>query len=545
MGGSSHVFPLMDFVASDSEDIDAFLMQMPALARPKSLTPVLDAAAQLRHGGADEGALAEWLLRLSWSSLLQEDGHALVEALSAVPARPEASPCAAATSGADEAFLERLERSLGGVETLPLEQNEFKWADFFARNLRGQPLCLVGVATLFLVAADITAFAAGAEGGEHSQRVERALLFAQGLLLQHVEQAPALRDAYRQDLLRSPWPIWRLMRSIQQELEEGRRYQAPGPVGPGGSLGAVEEDSLYLTVIVQCRNDDYGGNMLLRLHRMLATTSRMLHSAQVPSEIIVVEWNPVFGAPLMHEEITREPGAESVPIRIIQVPTTVHMSMPHAKAHPIFEHTAENVAFRRAKGKFILKTNIDNILSPDTVLFISRQQLEPFVVYRATYMEYDVTRPETEGLAADALIEWLFSREDLITNMNLEMADLRAKYPEDAAVCMSGHRPEEKDMKRPFYWPGSGDFVLASKQLILAVRGYPEVAQNWQTDDLIHCRLRAFGARQVVLQPPCLTVHQNHQRINRVRSSTRWVITDKNFQEVCDNPFVPLKTEIG
>ena len=30
----------------------------------------------------------------------------------------------------------------------------------------------------FLVAADITAFAAGAEGGEHSQRVERALLFA-------------------------------------------------------------------------------------------------------------------------------------------------------------------------------------------------------------------------------------------------------------------------------------------------------------------------------------------------------------------------------
>ena len=36
------------------------------------------------------------------------------------------------------------------------------------------------------------------------------------------------------------------------------------------------------------------------------------------------------------------------------------------QAHPIFEHTAENVAFRRAKGKFILKTNIDNILSPDT-----------------------------------------------------------------------------------------------------------------------------------------------------------------------------------
>ena len=39
-----------------------------------------------------------------------------------------------------------------------------------------------------------------------------------------------------------------------------------------------------------------------------------------------------------------------------------------------------------------------------------------------------------------------------------------------------------------------------------------QVAQNWQTDDLIHCRLRAAGARQVVLQPPCVTVHQNHRR---------------------------------
>ena len=43
--------------------------------------------------------------------------------------------------------------------------------------------------------------------------------------------------------------------------------------------------------------------------------------------------------------------------------------------------------------------------------------------------------------------------------------------------------------------------------------GFPDqVAQNWQTDDLIHCRLRAAGARQVVLQPPCVTVHQNHRR---------------------------------
>ena len=36
----------------------------------------------------------------------------------------------------------------------------------------------LGRSLRFLVAADITAFAAGAEGGEHMERVERALLFA-------------------------------------------------------------------------------------------------------------------------------------------------------------------------------------------------------------------------------------------------------------------------------------------------------------------------------------------------------------------------------
>lgn len=61
--------------------------------------------------------------------------------------------------------------------------------------------------------------------------------------------------------------------------------------------------------------------MLLRLNRMLATTSRMLHRTEVPAEIIVVEWNPVAGARAIHEEIVREPGAESVAIRVIRVPT--------------------------------------------------------------------------------------------------------------------------------------------------------------------------------------------------------------------------------
>ncbi|CAE7341938.1 unnamed protein product [Symbiodinium necroappetens] len=463
---------------------------------------------------------------------------------------PRQSTCDDANTGGDKDFIDAIRRSLDGLETLALEQNEFKWAEFFARRMRQQPVCLLGISSLFLVAADVTAFAAAASGGEHQMRVRRALLFAQGLALQHVEQGPSASQGARAlDLLRTRWPLWQLLRSVRKEMASGSRFALPAPrraALPETALELPEED-IYLTVIVQCRNDDYGGNMLLRLNRMLATTATMLHSAQVPAEIIVVEWNPPLHEPHMREAITREPGGESVPIRVIHVPTSIHMSMPHHKAHPIFEHTAENIAFRRARGQFILKTNIDNILSPFTVMFIARRELQPDVVYRAAYMEYDVTCPETEGMTANELLDWLFSREDLVNNMNLELADLREKYPDDAMVCMeSGQDVAQGEFEhRPFYWPGSGDFVLTSRRWVLAVHGYPEVAQNWQTDDLIHCRLRAAGVRQVVLQPPCVTVHQNHRRINRVRASTRWVITDHNFKEVCANPFRPMQTEIG
>ncbi|CAE8638435.1 unnamed protein product [Polarella glacialis] len=279
---------------------------------------------------------------------------------------------------------------------------------------------------------------------------------------------------------------------------------------------------------------------------MLATATMMLHRAQVPAEIIVVEWNPPVGVEPIHEVIERVPGGESVPIRVIRVPTAVHMSMPHHKAHPIFEHTAENVAFRRARGKFILKTNIDNILSPDTVMFIARRQLREDTVYRATYVEYDVTCPETEGMGPEELLGWVFDRPELISGVNMELSELSEKYPEDTSVCTDGHGGEiPVAPQRPFYWAGSGDFVLTSRRLVMGIHGYPEVAQNWQTDDLIHCRLRAAGVRQVVLQPPCVTLHQNHRRINRVRASTRWVVTDSNFEDVCKNPFRPLPTEIG
>eukprot|EP00927_Polykrikos_kofoidii_P047224 TRINITY_DN41323_c0_g1_i1.p1 TRINITY_DN41323_c0_g1~~TRINITY_DN41323_c0_g1_i1.p1 ORF type:complete len:645 (-),score=101.20 TRINITY_DN41323_c0_g1_i1:431-2365(-) len=585
MGEGERSFPIMDIVTSDFAEIDEWAdlvgrglaqpcadqRMMPNIVSQDScpaLDQISDVVGRLSRSlwpdEAEEAALVDWMLQLEWLDLILHGGADAARLLSRLAAladhRSERNHahCDSFSNGRDDQYINDVRRGLDGVESLPLENNERKWGDFWHRRAQGMPFCPLGVATLLLVAGDVTAFAAGAVGGEHMVRLRRAVMFAQGIA-RHQQKQSEQQQFVGLDLTRTRWPIWRLVASIGVEFKWGRVGGMPAPVvsmpvrSPADPHLLLDNGDMYLSVVVQCRNDNYGGNMLLRLNRMLSTARLMLFEARIPAEIIVVEWNPPAGSLPLVDVVESTFGADiarAVPIRIIQVPPEVHMKIPHHKAHPIFEHTAENVAFRRARGRFILKTNMDNILSPDTVRFIQRRQLMEDAVYRATYLEYDVDQPETDGFTPAELLSWLFTRPDLLRNANQQSAELREKFPEDADVCEAGHvegitSGSRAAVVRPFYWAGSGDFVLASRAFIFHVRGYPEVSQNWQTDDLIHCRLRAAGARQIVLQPPCVTVHQNHQRINRVRASTRWVITDSNFEETCRSPFRPLPTQIS
>ena len=53
------------------------------------------------------------------------------------------------------------------------------------------------------------------------------------------------------------------------------------------------------------------------------------------------------------------------------------------------------------------------------------------------------------------------------------------------------------------------------------------------------------SAVAVVGAPRDIMCQRLRPGINRVRASTRWVITDHNFKDVCANPFRPMQTEIG
>src|SRR5208282_5084177 len=84
---------------------------------------------------------------------------------------------------------------------------------------------------------------------------------------------------------------------------------------------------------------------------------------QIPSELIIVEWNPPPDRPPLAHALNwpRDPGPCAV--RIIEVPAAIHRRYRNADGLALYQMIAKNAGIRRARGKFILATNIDILFS--------------------------------------------------------------------------------------------------------------------------------------------------------------------------------------
>jgi hypothetical protein len=138
----------------------------------------------------------------------------------------------------------------------------------------------------------------------------------------------------------------------------------------------------YLSVVVTARNDDHGGNLLGRMQTFLNNWLKQARRFGIPSELILVEWNPPADRPPLAQVLRwpKEPGPCTV--RIIEVPPEIHRRLPHAAALPLYQMIAKNVGIRRARGKFVLATNIDIVFSSELAAFLAEQKLDPSRMYR-------------------------------------------------------------------------------------------------------------------------------------------------------------------
>ena len=149
----------------------------------------------------------------------------------------------------------------------------------------------------------------------------------------------------------------------------------------------------YLSIVIAARNDTHGDHFLERLKVCLENIYALEERYNLPTEVIIVEWNPPSDRPLLQDVLPSPPKESHLQIRIIQVPSSLHKKYSTHKLMGMYQMTAKNVGIRRAKGEFVLCTNADIIFSERVFAFFAKKKLQRNCFYRSN--RCDVPFPYT------------------------------------------------------------------------------------------------------------------------------------------------------
>jgi hypothetical protein len=154
----------------------------------------------------------------------------------------------------------------------------------------------------------------------------------------------------------------------------------------------------YLSIVVASRNDNHGGDLLKRMQIFVTTLLKQCRKYKLSAELIIVEWNPPGNAPPLELALDFSEKSIFCPVRIITVPNEYHKQLAHSDNLTLFQMIAKNVGIRRARGEFVLATNVDVILSSRLMRFLSRRALKEKTLYRIDRTDVKNDIPVTAGL---------------------------------------------------------------------------------------------------------------------------------------------------
>jgi hypothetical protein len=153
----------------------------------------------------------------------------------------------------------------------------------------------------------------------------------------------------------------------------------------------------YLSVVATSRNDDHGGDLRKRMQLFLDGLAAQANRHGVSIELILVEWNPPPDRPGLRDALRWPPASRFFEARIVVVPHDLHAGFDPKGGLPLFQMIAKNVGIRRARGRFVLATNID-LLFPDELFQALKARLEPGVLYRNDRLDVSREIPAEGGV---------------------------------------------------------------------------------------------------------------------------------------------------
>jgi hypothetical protein len=193
-------------------------------------------------------------------------------------------------------------------------------------------------------------------------------------------------------------------------------------------------------VVATARNDNHGGNLLGRMQIFVSALINQARRHNLPCELILVEWNPPADKPKLAEALRWPDDPGPCTVRIIEVPNEVHSRYQFAATLPLYQMIAKNVGIRRARGEFVLVTNIDVILSDEMMRFFAQRKLERGRMYRVD--RTDVAADVPVDAPVDQQVAWcrghvirLCARDGIF---KLTPEGLRQQEPKDITRPDSG-----------------------------------------------------------------------------------------------------------
>ena len=269
-------------------------------------------------------------------------------------------------------------------------------------------------------------------------------------------------------------------------------------------------NSPRLSVVVATRNDDHGGNPLQRTQAMVNALGRQHRRLGPDVELIVVEWNPPPDRPPLRDAMQ---WSAAPPTRVITVPAAVHGRYEHAAALPLFQMIAKNVGIRRARGDFVLATNIDILLSDELAAWLASGAIPARRMVRVDRLDVPA---EGAAMSADEVLAWcranVIRANERMGTRDLRTGGLHRVYKpttwRDVLTSVGLRRPTTHTR---LHTNACGDFTLLPRAGWEAIRGYAELAMYSMHLDSVACHAAHHaGFRELVLRPPLACYHLEH-----------------------------------
>lgn len=257
----------------------------------------------------------------------------------------------------------------------------------------------------------------------------------------------------------------------------------------------------YVSFVTWGRNDGYTPGYSDRVSRATSFLARQLDAAGLPSEIIVVEWNPAPGRPLLVDILNLPTALRNVSVRGVVVGAEYHRRLKGAHERGLNGGEAANVGIRRARGLFVTPKASDTIFSSELIGRLARKDLDIHTMYRVD--RYDIVD--------DAV--WS-SDDSQILNSLARLPAVRHEYLKQSPMWQI----------RDLHTNACGDFTLMAASYWHQLRGHARdrTVLALDVDSLLMHAAAALGAKECRLPSECRVYKPVHGNLNNRRVTQIW-----------------------